>query len=279
MPEAWPLQFALAGYAAALGFMLLGIRADGALLRGAVDPAATTPQARRVFAYLHWWPATAAALGAALALHTLALGLRWHSLGHGPFTTLHEILSSNLWSLSLIVAVAAFALREVRAALLPAFVPLAVLAGWLAASNPGPGHLPPTYDTPLLYLHTLVGKLYLGLLLVAAALGARSWYRASTVADSLAYRFAAAAFVFETLMLTVGAVWAQDAWGRYWAWDPLESWSFASWIALAFALHARVTLRPRPAWFAALLAGAFVLGFLTFFGVPFLSTAPHKGAV
>ncbi|HET9821906.1 MAG TPA: cytochrome c biogenesis protein CcsA [Burkholderiaceae bacterium] len=270
MPEAsFLLPLALIGYGTCAGGALL------ALHRGRLN-----------------WPVVGSALAAALALHTLALGARWSHFGHGPFTTLHEILSSNLWSLSLVFALAALAVREVRAALLPALVPLAVLALWLLASDPGPGHLPPTYDTPLLYLHTVVGKLYLGLLLVAVALGllpvlrgSRWGRRIAAVApsaersDELAHRFAAFAFVFETLMLIVGAVWAQDAWGRYWAWDPLESWAFASWLALAIALHARATFRPRPERFGAMLAAAFVLAFLTFFGVPFVSTSPHKGAV
>jgi ABC-type transport system involved in cytochrome c biogenesis permease subunit len=80
-------------------------------------------------------------------------------------------------------------------------------------------------------------------------------------------------------MLIVGAVWAQDAWGRYWAWDPLETWAFATWLALALVLHARATFRPAPRWHGAMLIAVFVLAFLTFFGVPFISTAPHKGAV
>jgi ABC-type transport system involved in cytochrome c biogenesis permease subunit len=237
------------------------------------------------------WRLAGAAMAMAVVLHTLALAARWQSLGHGPFTTLHEILSSNLWSLALIVTVSALCVRDVRHAVWAALPPLAVLALWLVASNPGPGHLPPTYDTPLLYLHTLVGKLYLGLLLVAVSLGAMPWLRrtrwgagsARNVSaerfDELAHRFAGFAFVFDTAMLIVGAVWAQDAWGRYWAWDPLESWAFASWVALAVALHSRSTLRPSPAAFGAMLACVFALAFLTFFGVPFISTLPHKGAV
>jgi ABC-type transport system involved in cytochrome c biogenesis permease subunit len=232
------------------------------------------------------------ALLAALALHTLALAWRWNALGHGPFTTMHEILSSNLWSLSLVFALACWAVADLRGALLLAVPVWAVLAAWLLMADGGAGHLPPTYATPLLYLHTLVGKLYLGLLLVAVALGGVSAVRRSAwgarcfaaPADDqrlgeLAYRFAAFALVADTLMLIVGAVWAQDAWGRYWSWDPLESWAFASWLALVAALHARATLRPASAVFGWWLAGVFVLAFLTFFGVPFLSTAPHKGAV
>ncbi len=268
MPEALLLSMALAGYGLCAAATAWGLRWQ--------RPS---------------WPLAGAALVAAIALHTASLASRWQALGHGPFTTLHEILSSNLWSLSLVVALSALLVREVRAALWAALLPLAVLAAWLVASDARAGHLPPTYDTPLLYLHTLVGKIYLGLLLVAVALGAMPWLRRTRMGavlardvpperfDQLAHRFAGFAFVFDALMLIVGAVWAQDAWGRYWAWDPLESWAFASWIALALALHARATLRPSPAVFGAMLAGVFVLAFLTFFGVPFLSLAPHKGAV
>ncbi len=239
-----------------------------------------------------WQRVAGWALAAALALHTLALALRWQALGHGPFTTMYEILSSNLWSLALVLALAAWALREVRAALTAASPVLLVLGLWLLVVDSGPGHFPATYATPLLYLHTLVGKLFLGLLLVAVALGAvplvrRSAWGARWFARAandhrlgeLAYRFAAFAFVFETLMLIVGAVWAQDAWGRYWAWDPLESWAFVTWLALAAALHARALLRPSPALLGLWLAGVFVIAFLTFFGVPFISVSPHKGAV
>lgn len=241
---------------------------------------------------LRWRTAALSALVAALALHTVALAVRWESLGHGPFTTLHEILSSNLWSLALVYALAAWRLREVRLALWAAVPVWLLLASWLVFTDPRAGHLPPTYDTFLLYLHTFVGKMFLGLLLVAVSLGAVPWLRCWSVGarlsagwpgparfDELAHRFAAFAFVFETLMLIVGAVWAQDAWGRYWAWDPLESWAFVTWLSLAATLHARAAWRPRPSTHGLWLAGVFVIAFLTFFGVPFLSLAPHKGAV
>jgi len=234
----------------------------------------------------------AAALGIALALHTLSLAARWMAMGHGPFTTMYEILSSNLWSLALVFLLSWWIVRDLRGAALGVVPVLWVLGLWLLMADAGPGHLPPTYATPLLYLHALVGKLFLGLLLVAVALGAIPVLRLGTWGvrrcaglpgdrrfDELAHRFAAYAFVFDTLMLIVGAVWAQDAWGRYWAWDPLETWAFVTWLALAAALHAHATVRPTPAAFGVWLAAAFVLAFLTFFGVPFISTSPHKGAV
>ena len=272
MPESLLLWAALGAYAMAGAFAL---PAPAQLAR---------PPTQRL---------AAAALGIAVLLHTLSLAARWRALGHGPFTTMHEILSSNLWSLALVFLLSWWLVKEVRSALLVVVAPvLLTLAAWLLLADARPGHLPPTYATPLLYLHTIVGKLFLGLLLVAVALGAVPALRRSDWGlrrcaglpddrrfDALAHRFAAYAFVFETLMLIVGAVWAQDAWGRYWAWDPLETWAFLTWLALAAVLHGRATLRPAPVLFGACLLGVFVLAFLTFFGVPFISTAPHKGAV
>lgn len=233
-----------------------------------------------------------ALLFAGLALHSLSIATRWQTFGHGPFTTLYEILTSNIWSLTLVFALACTRIRELRPTALVVLPVIGVLAAWLLYADAGPGHFPATYHTVLLYIHTALGKLFLGLLLVAVGLAGAIGLRrtaagrrrfAALPADGslaeLAHRFAAAAFVFESLMLIAGAAWAQDAWGRYWAWDPLETWAFLTWLALAFTLHARASLRERPGVYAALLGAVFVLAFLTFFGVPFVSTSPHKGAV
>ena len=236
-------------------------------------------------------PGVVAGLGAGVALHAASLMWRWQALGHGPFTTMHEILSSSLWSLSLVLVLGAARLREVRAAVRMAVPVLAVLSAWMLMADARPGHLPPTYDTPLLYVHTVVGKVFLGLMLIAVSVSmvpvagrhagqvATPGGAADDRCTDLAHRFAAGAFVCHSLMLIVGAVWAQDAWGRYWAWDPLETWAFLTWLALAAALHARITVPAASTVQALWWTGVFVLAFLTFFGVPFLSTSPHKGAV
>lgn len=229
---------------------------------------------------------------AGLTIHTASLGLRWNRLDHGPFITLFEILSSNVWSLTLIFSLAYWripAIRPTAAAVMPV---LFILMGWLMLASPEEGHFPPTYRTPWLYIHIGLAKVFLGCLLVALGMATvillRPWPKASARLaslpaserlDELAYRFMALALIFESLMLISGAIWAQDAWGRYWAWDPLETSSFITWILLAISLHLRLTYRVTPATGAWLVIGVFVLAFVTFFGVPFVSTAPHKGAV
>jgi len=227
-----------------------------------------------------------------LTAHAVSLGLRWERIGHGPFITLFEILSSNVWSLLAIYALAYWRVPAVRPAAVIVMPVLFIMMAWLLVSSPAAGHLPPTYRTVWLYVHLLFGKVFLGTVLIAvgvaglillrhAGLGAASLARLpdNVRLENLAFRFMMVGFIFETLMLLAGAVWAQDAWGRFWAWDPLETWAFATWLALAFFIHLRATVRLSPHHGAALIMAVFVLAFLTFFGVPFVSTAPHKGAV
>ena len=231
-------------------------------------------------------------LAAAVALHGAAIGLRWMRVGRGPFITMYEILSSNVWSLALIYLVAAWRWSVVRPAAAVVMPILLVMIAWMMVSDPTPGHQPATYQTIWLWVHVAFGKVFLGSVLVAVGLagiillraaGARSPALAAMPDDArlerLAFRFMVVGFLFESLMLVAGAVWAQDAWGRYWAWDPLETWAFATWLSLAAFLHARITFTLRPSAGAAMVIAVFAIAFLTFLGVPFVSTAPHKGAI
>jgi cytochrome c-type biogenesis protein CcsB len=59
--------------------------------------------------------------------------------------------------------------------------------------------------------------------------------------DRIAYRTIAFAFPIWTFAVIAGAIWAQEAWGRYWGWDPKETWSFVTWTIFAGYLHARST--------------------------------------
>lgn len=227
----------------------------------------------------------------ALALLTLGIGLRWARLGHGPFITMFEVLAGNVWSLTLVFTLAYWRIRPIRPSAAVVLPLLFVMLAWLLVSNPGEGFFPPTYDTVLLYVHVLFGKIFLGSLIVAVGLAGVVLLRSAGVCgqlarmpdsrslESLAYRFVAVALIFDSLMLVAGAIWAQDAWGRYWAWDALETWAFVTWLALGAALHVRVTFRPPPALAAAMICLVFAIAFLTFFGVPFVTTAPHQGAV
>lgn len=226
----------------------------------------------------------------AVAACLLSIALRWQQTGNGPFLTLYEVLLSNLFSLGFIFIVIYITVPRARPASLLVLPLLSLLGWWTFDADPAPLVLPATYDTALLWIHVGVGKVFLGMNLVAVGLAGLIFLRqlnrnlfpvnavsADDELDELAWRFMAVAFVFHSLMLIAGAVWAQDAWGRFWAWDSLETWAFITWLVMALSLHARITYR-MPRWSGSLLIfSVFILAFLTFFGVPFTSVGPHKG--
>jgi cytochrome c-type biogenesis protein CcsB len=100
----------------------------------------------------------------------------------------------------------------------------------------------------------------------------------STRLDAMAYRITAFMFPLWTFTIVAGAIWAENAWGRYWGWDPKETWAFITWVAYAAYLHARATAgwKGRKAAMIGLVAfGCFLFNY---FGVNILITGLHSYA-
>lgn len=96
--------------------------------------------------------------------------------------------------------------------------------------------------------------------------------------DKFAYRVNAAVFPLWTFTIIAGAIWAGDAWGRYWGWDPKETWSFITWVAYAGYLHARATAgwKGRKAAYLALVA--FGCWLFNYYGVNIFVSGKHSYA-
>jgi cytochrome c-type biogenesis protein CcsB len=96
--------------------------------------------------------------------------------------------------------------------------------------------------------------------------------------DVLAYRFHAFAFPLWTFTVAAGAIWAEYAWGRYWGWDPKETWALVTWVIYACYLHARSTAGWRGRR-AAMIALVGVASFwFNFVGINLLVSGLHSYA-
>ncbi|SHK25343.1 c-type cytochrome biogenesis protein CcsB [Desulforamulus aeronauticus] len=98
----------------------------------------------------------------------------------------------------------------------------------------------------------------------------------SETLDKLLYRIIAFGFVFLTLVLITGAVWAEQVWGAWWSWDPKETWALITWLVYALFLHGRFTRGwqgRRTAWLAIL---GFAAVMFTLFGVTWLMPGLHS---
>ncbi len=233
-----------------------------------------------------------ASLACGVLLLLVAMAVRWQRIDHGPFVSLFELLISQTWSLGLVFAVTYWRFPSLRPSAVVVLPAIWILGAWILFLEPDSPPFPPTYYNPWLWAHVGFGKFFLAFSLVGSGLAGvllfrrqrflRSWFAAmpdERRIDALAWRFMLLAFIFHSLMLIAGGVWAQDAWGRYWAWDALETSSFRNWLLLGAALHLRLTYRIRPQVAAIAILVIFVFAFLTYFGAPFYSEAAHKGVI
>jgi cytochrome c-type biogenesis protein CcsB len=94
--------------------------------------------------------------------------------------------------------------------------------------------------------------------------------------DSLSYRIISLGFPFLTIGIIAGAVWANEAWGSYWSWDPKETWALITWLVFAAYLHARITKNWRGRSSAILGSLGFFVVWICYLGVNFLGQGLHS---
>ncbi len=96
--------------------------------------------------------------------------------------------------------------------------------------------------------------------------------------DQFAYRTVVFAFPLWTFGIMAGAIWADQAWGRYWGWDPTETWAFITWVVYACFLHARVTAGWRGRRAAYIQLAGFACLLFNLLGVSLFITGLHSYA-
>jgi cytochrome c-type biogenesis protein CcsB len=108
--------------------------------------------------------------------------------------------------------------------------------------------------------------------------GRRGLLPPAAVLDRVAYRTLAFAFPLWTFGVITGAIWAEEAWGRYWGWDPKETWSFITWVVFAGYLHARATSGWKGRRAAVIALVGFVSLLITYYAVNLWIVGLHSYA-
>jgi cytochrome c-type biogenesis protein CcsB len=94
--------------------------------------------------------------------------------------------------------------------------------------------------------------------------------------DNLSYRIISLGFPFLTIGIIAGAVWANEAWGSYWSWDPKETWALITWLIFAAYLHARIIKGWEGKKPAILASIGFFIVWICYLGVNFLGQGLHS---
>lgn len=223
------------------------------------------------------------------AFHTAAIAARWADTGHMPVMATYEnaLLGSWVMMLTYIGMLKVFPPSKAFGV---AVLPLALLILGNGVQTGGVLQpLEPAFRSPWLYIHVMFGWFTFGSFVTAFATGIMYLLKSRAeregvmsrlpelkLLDELSLRLILFGFFAEAVMIASGAIWARSLWGRYWAWDPVETWSLISWLIYGLNLHLRITLGwrgTRAAWLA--IVSLFGVLFL-FFGLGFVSKV-HTG--
>ena len=205
---------------------------------------------------------------------TISIIARAIETSHGPFSNMYEFTVAFTWG---VLGALLLVFRGNRAAgvgLGATVVALVLLiAAFFMPSRPVP-LVPALQQSALLSAHVASAVFAYGAFTIAFVAAVLYLARSSPDTDNtelrsledLSYRAAAIGFPFMTLVIVLGALWADIAWGRYWGWDPKETASLVTWLIYAGYLHARALRGWRGRKAALFLVVGFVAVLLTFFG-------------
>jgi cytochrome c-type biogenesis protein CcsB len=229
------------------------------------------------------------------AAQTVALILRWvesyhMGIGHVPLSNFYESLIFFSWTIVLLYLV--FEWRIKNKSLGTFVVPVAFIAMAFASLSPNINNriqpLIPALQSNWLTSHVMTCFMGyaafaiafgLGCMYIIKSLDRKSSSRSGSflgllpdldTIDELIYQSIALGFIFLSLGIITGSVWAHYAWGSYWSWDPKETWSLITWLVYAALLHARLVRGWRGKRIALMSLAGFACVLFTYLGVNYL---------
>ena len=231
-------------------------------------------------------------IGLLFVLHTITLGARWYISGHAPWSNAYEAIVYVAWATMFFGL--AFDIKSkltvASAAFVTAMILSAAYANWV---DPEIANLQPVLNSYWLMIHVAVivasyGPFALGMILGFVSLvlifftNEKNKAKMDLNIKEITY-INEMALTIGLIMLTIGnflgGQWANESWGRYWGWDPKETWALISIMVYAFVIHARFVPSLRGKWFFNLMSMfAFVSILFTYYGVNFHLVGLHSYA-
>ena len=231
-------------------------------------------------------------IGLLFGLHTLALIARWYISGHAPWSNAYESIIYVGWATMFFGL--AFDRKSKLTVASSAFVAAMILsAAYMNWIDPEIGNLQPVLNSYWLMIHVAIivasyGPFALGMILGVVSLllilftNDKNKLKMELNIKEISY-INEMALTIGLIMLTIGnflgGQWANESWGRYWGWDPKETWALISIMVYAFVIHSRFVPALRGKWvFNLMSVTAFLSILFTYFGVNFHLVGLHSYA-
>jgi|GEM_PF-501282 ABC-type transport system involved in cytochrome c biogenesis permease subunit len=249
-----------------------------------------------------------------LIAHSIALGVRWYAVGHGPYLQKTESMSSIAWVAMAVFVFVSYRLPKLRGTgflVLPSCVLIMVVGlvynQWLAVfigqalehgrldievglyAKDGVMKLPPTYQGAWFIVHVTTTIVAMGAILISLSTAIlyllksknpeKEFYEklpSLEIMDNYSYKFIGLGFVLWTVMIVTGAIWAEQVWGSYWSWDTIQIWSLFTLLLMGVYLHLRRFFKWQGEKSSWFLIFCVIVSILTLFIVPLLLNAIHS---
>ena len=140
------------------------------------------------------------------------------------------------------------------------------------------GNVMPALKSPWLAVHVITAIVAYCAFALAAGLAFLQIKNKTFTKDNYVYRIVITGFATLSLSIVLGAIWAEQAWGRYWSWDPKETWALVTWIVYAIYLHLNRYKNWQGSRANILVIVGFIIVLFTFFGVNYLLSGLHSYA-
>lgn len=226
----------------------------------------------------------------AFLLYTLGLSIRWYISGHAPWSNGYETMVYIGWAT--IISGFIFARRSpITLAVTTLLTAIILFVAGMSWMNPEITNLVPVLKSYWLIVHVAVITASYGFFAMGALLGMLNLVlmilRNKKNEQNIRYTILEVSYIIEMaliiglLMMTIGSfiggVWANESWGRYWGWDPKETWALVTVLAYAIILHLRKIpgLKSTLALSSLALVGLSVV-LMTFFGVNYYLSGMHS---
>ena len=220
---------------------------------------------------------------AAFALHTVFIVARGVAAKRLPLSNQFEFANGFAWGVALFTVAVCTKLKADW--LKVAAIPATLLIMTYAALQPMEiRDLMPALRSAWFGVHIGSAVLSYAAFVISGCIGARYLilskkesdnHKALEQMDFLSYRLVSFGFLFLTVVILSGAIWAEQAWSAFWTWDPKEVWALITWIIYAVYLHLRLRGRKKGRQMAWYLVIAVFVVFFTFAGVNTLLHGMH----
>lgn len=236
-----------------------------------------------------WARIAIAIVAVGFVAHTVAIFARGIGAQRVPLSNQYEYATGFSWGIALFFLIfqKKYNYRSIGTFVVPIIV---LIIGYAALLNKEVRPLMPALQSGWLVVH--VSMAIIGYGSFGVACGVAAMYIAKEkgggkiahglpdlpILDTISYKAIVIGYLFLTLCIITGALWAQKSWGRFWAWDPKETWSLITWFIYTAYLHMRRTRNMRghkAAWFAVF---GFIAVIFTYIGVNTLLPSLHSYA-